>query len=158
MDCLGQILSVEKTRKRGNRSPSQQPNNNVTISLETRYLTFKCPVQFRCIRQGVPLPAGESPDTFRASLTYDYLYIFEHEGGAMLNRQNKDTPRFIGCLLMGDGVTYVHPQDGDFQRIYADRRDVSRAWDVSEQDGTPYWVDTHALRMLKREAKKNKKK
>jgi hypothetical protein len=85
------------------------------------------------------------------------LYIFEHENGPVLDRANKDTPRFIGCLCLHDGTTLVHPHDDDFQYVYAQRTSVDRAWDVLE-DGTPYWVDAHALRMTRRMAKKVTKK
>lgn len=151
MDSLGIIWSVEKTRKKNKKANTP----SVVISENTRYLVYKNPVQFHCIRQGIPLPQGYSPDTFREHLTYDHLFIFEHESGDVLNRQNKDTPRFVGVLQMANGV-FVYPHDDDFQQIYADRSDAEHGWKILD-DGTPYWCDTHALRMFKRLEKKLKK-
>jgi hypothetical protein len=154
MECLTAIWTVEKTRK---KRKVHETLSNKSISPNTRYLRYRQHVQFRCIRRGIPLPPGESPDTFREHLTLDHLYIFEHENGPMLDRANKDTPRFIGCLCLHDGTTFIHPHDDDFQQIYMQRTAVSNAWDVLD-DGTPYWVDAHALRMTRRLSKRVCKK
>lgn len=151
MDALAEIMIIEKQRLKRRKLSTATP----AISPNTRYLRYRHLVQFRCIRSGIALPPGESPDSYRDHLTYDHLFIFEHENGKVLDRHNKDTPRFIGCLQLADG-TYVHPQDSDFQRIYSKRTDVTCAWDVCGQE--PYWVDTHALRMTRRCAKNSKKK
>lgn len=153
MLSLAQVKSIENKRRRKERNPHTVLP---VISPNTRYLRFWQSVQFRCIRSGILLPTGESPDTFREHLTYDHLWIYEHENGSILDRTNKDTPRFIGCLKLHDG-TLVHPHDDDFQRVYAQRTDVERAWDLMEDGKTPYWVDTHALRMTRRLAKRVKK-
>lgn len=149
MESLGEIWNVEASRKKKTKT---EPSAATKISTNTRYLCYRQGVQFACIRQGIPLPEGHAPDSYRDSLTYDHLFIFEHESGALLNRANKDTPRFIGVLQLANG-TYVLPHDPDFQRIYKDRQDVSKAWHVD--DGEPYWCDAHANRMVKRHAKKS---
>lgn len=144
------VLTIEnERRKRSRKNPTPQK----AISKNTRYLRYHPMSQYQCIRQGIPLPPGQSPDTFRDHLTFDHLFIFEHVNGPLINRANKDTPRFIGVFQMADGSTLVHPQDQDFRRVYAQRANITQAWDILE-DGLPYWCDAHAHRMCKRMSKK----
>ena len=81
MLSLAQVKSIENKRRRKERNPHTVLP---VISPNTRYLRFWQSVQFRCIRSGILLPAGESPDTFREHLTYDHLWIYEHENGSIL--------------------------------------------------------------------------
>lgn len=80
------------------------------------------------------------------------MYYFVCDGD-FIDRTNPLTPKYVGVLRVFNKYTqqytFVHPLNDDLAQMYAKRTDISRAWDVLEEDGSPYWVDRYAQRKCK---------
>ena len=126
------------------------------MSATKRYNEFR-PEQnphLSLLRRGIDL--DDSPDVARDSLTEAHLYHFVCNNGDFIDRRNPLTQKYVGVLRVFNkntrNYTYVHPLNDDLSQIYAQRTDVSRAWDVlpsADGNSTPYWVDRYAQRRCK---------
>jgi hypothetical protein len=137
------------------REPRRQKQEKIarkSVSATKRYNEFRPEEHPRLafLREGIPLE--DSPDTVRDSLTEAYLYYFVCDGD-FIDRTNPLTPKYVGVLRVFNKYTqqymFVHPLNDDLAQMYAERTDISRAWDVLPGDGSPYWVDRYAQRKCK---------
>jgi hypothetical protein len=123
-----------------------------SVSATKRYNEFR-PEQnpyLRLLREGIEL--SESPDVVRDQLTEAHLYHFVCPDPSIVRENGSIIPKFVGVLRVvssSGSCTYVHPLNDDLAQMYAERTDISRAWEIL-QDETPYWVDRYALRVAKR--------
>jgi len=123
------------------------------VSSAKRYNDFRPEEHpyLRPFRAGISL--NDSPDVVRDQLTEAHLYYFACDDASM-DRTNPLTSKYVGVLRVFNArlqcYTLVHPLNDDLAQMYAQRTDVSRAWEILP-DQTPYWVDRYAQRQCKKQ-------
>ena len=148
---IRQYMEIHKLRRRPSAMVQKKVKRN-SVSTHVRYNEFRPRehAHLRLLRAGIPLES--SPDDARESLTERHLFYYVCNDDS-IDRHNPLTPKFVGVLqVFHKGrleYVLVHPLDLDLQQIYAEREDVSRAWDTL-CDGTPYWIDVYAQRKCKK--------
>jgi hypothetical protein len=123
-----------------------------SVSSNKRYNEFRPEehTHLELLREGVSLE--DSPDNVHEELTEEHLFHFVCDHPSV-ERCCELTPKYVGVLRVFhpkiQRYLYVHPLNDDFAKMYEGRCDDSRALEVLV-DGTPYWVDAYAMRMLKK--------
>ena len=158
-----------KNKRNAKRTIINSSNDNDKTKIKTRHVKWKPGSDYKMLRNGRYYE--NETKTFQEAITEEELIQrFEKQElqESMIThfchvdkyvcRTDKTRPKYVAvfkCKHADGQLYYIRTQHKYLKQMYrkANRRDSTKAWDI-EVDGTPYWTDRYADRVINEQQSK----